>query len=199
MVENLAVQGLRVLKKTLDEAGVPESLKQYEVYSHVSGNSVIFEIIVDADKVMATDPRTMAAISTESSKLRKQMMAKVSKSFEMGSEGPRRVVRDARTGTADARSRASDSRKPALDARRRMGTGGSAAMDQIENPRGMELTPSGKLSVTLERSTVSGKFGLKLPKDSFQGIMGEFMTRIEKVLSNRFVEEMSSILASRSP
>jgi len=206
LAERIATDGLVALKKTLDEAGASERLKQYEIYSHVSDTAVIFEIVVDADRVVATDPKTMAAIRTEASKLRKQMMAKVTKSFEMGLEGPRRVVRDARAGTTDARSstrdarsRVGDARRPALDARKRMGTGGSADMDQIENPRGMELTPDGKLAVTLERSTSSGKLGLKIPKDSFQGLLGDFMSRLNDSISVRFASELESIVAGRQP
>lgn len=198
LIEGIAIDGLSALKKTLDEAGVSESLKQYEIYSHVAGDSILFEIVVDSSKVVATDRKTMEAIRSEASKMRQQMMKRVTKSFEMGLEGPRRVVRDARTAksdarmpTADARRGAREARRPATDARRQLGD------KRLEGPHGMDLTPDGKLSVTLERSTSTGKLGFKYPKGAFQGIMGDFVDRLQKAVSSGFSAELESILARR--
>jgi hypothetical protein len=177
-------------KQTLDDAGVSERLKGFEVFSHVSGSSVIFELVMDSSKVIAADAKTMAAIREEATNLRKQVMARVTKSFELGPEGPRRVVRDARRMQSDARSSPRDARRGARDARR------GAAMDRIlENPRGMEMTPEGKLSVTLERSATTGKTGFKIPKGAFQGILGDFMDRLNGVVADNFSGELQNILS----
>lgn len=196
LMERIASDGLTALKKTLDEAGVSERLKQYEIFSHVAGDAVIFEIVLDTSKVVATDPKTMAAIRSEASKLRQEMMRRVTKSFEMGVDGPRRVVRDARKFQSDARAplrdarmSARDARKPALDARK------SSGDRLIENPRGMDLTADGKLSVTLERSTKTGKSGFKLPKGPFQGILGDFMDRLHGTIADNFSDVLQGIVA----
>jgi len=200
LTEKMATEGLTALKQALDDAGVSEKLKQCEVFSHVAGDSVIFEIVVDSNKVMATDPKTMAAIREESSKLRQEMMKRVTKSFEMGQDGPRRVVRDARksqsdarVSTRDARSSARDARHPALNARK-----GPSINRVIENPHGMDLTQDGKLSVTLERSTVTGKSGIKFPKNQFQGIMGDFMNRLNSAVSNNFADALKGIFSKHT-
>jgi len=198
LMEKMATDGLTALKQTLDDAGVSERLKQYEVFSHVSGDSVVFEIMVDSSKVVATDAKTMKAIQIESSKLRQAMMKRVTKSFEMGPEGPRRVVRDARRFQSDARKSAGDARVPARDARKSGTDARREAGNTIEDPHGMELTPDGKLSITLERSATTGKSGFKMPKNTFQGIMGDFMNRLNDAVAGNFAGKLQDIISRRT-
>jgi hypothetical protein len=196
LMDRIAVDGLSALKKTLDEAGVPERLKQYEIYSHVAGDSILFEIVVDSSRVIATDRKTMEAIRSEMSNMREQMMKRVMKSFEIGPEGPRRVVRDARIAQNDVRMRPMDARRGARDARRQILDARRKLEDKrIEGIHGMDLTPDGKLSVTIERSASAGKLGFKYPKGAFQGIMGDFINRLQDAISNNFSEKLESILS----
>ena len=196
LMDKIATDGLSALKQTLDDAGVSEKLRQCEVFSHVAGDTVIFEIVVDSDKVVATDPKTMAAIREEASKLRQDMMKRVTKSFEMSQEGPRRVVRDARKSAIDARNSTRDARNSTRDARHpALSASKPATSKTIENPHGMDLTSDGKLSLTLERSTVTNKSGTKFPKKAFQGIMGDFMDRLNGAIGNNFSDALETILA----
>ena len=197
LIEKMATDGLSALKQTLDDAGMSEKLKQYEVYSHVAGDTVIFELVVDSSKVVATDLKTMAAIREEASKLRQEMMKKVQKSFELGAEGPRRVVHDARKFQSDARMSAHDARASARDARHPASDARKGADKYIDNPRGMDTTPDGKLSVTLERSTTTGPSGFKIPKGAFQGILGDFMDRLNSAVANNFSDALGSILGKK--
>jgi hypothetical protein len=98
---------------------------------------------------------------------------------------------DARKSTFDAKHRIKDARYPALDARKKLND------KRIENPHGMSITDDGKLALTIERSVSTGKFGIKLPKNAFQGIMGDFMDRLYDAISNRFSTELETILTKR--
>ena len=186
LMSNIAKEGLSALKQTLDDAGFSEKLKQYEAYSHVAGDSVIFELVVDSSQVVATDAKTVEAIREQESKARQDMMKRVTKTFELGVDGPHRVVRDARRFQYDARSKTSDARAPARDAR---------APRVIENPRGMGITSDGKMSLTLERSSVIKGSDMTFPKGSFQGLMGDFMNRLNKAATKNFSGELEKIIA----
>ena len=196
IMDGIATDGLVALKQTLDAAGVSERLKQVEIFSHISGKSVIFEIVVDPSVVVATDAKTAAAINEKSSKIQQDMMKQVTKSFEFGENGPRRVVRDARTFQSDARSGARDARSGARDARSgaRDARSGASVDRVLENPHGMEMTNDGKLSVTLERSMTVGKSGVKIPEGDFQGILGDFMDRLNAAVSKNFSTELEKII-----
>lgn len=196
LTQKLATDGLKALKMSLDAAGVSERLGHYEAYSHISGDSVIFEIVVDSSKVVATDAKTLAALREEMSESRKKDMEKVVKSFELGPNGPRRTVSDARRPTVDARKNPFDARRPATDARRPATDARKGSGDRrIENPHGMKMTQDGKIAITLERSTVTGKFGVKFPSGKFQGVMKDFFDRLHGAISSNFSEELELILA----
>jgi hypothetical protein len=193
LMSNIAKEGLSALKQTLDDSGFSEKLKQYEAYSHVAGDSVIFELVVDSSQVIATDAKTVEAIREQESKARQDMMRRVTKTFELGVSGPRRVVRDARRFQSDARSKTSDARVSARDART---PARDARVDRvIENPRGMDITYDGKMSLTLERSSVVKGSDTTFPKGSFQGLMGDFMNRLNKAATKNFSGELEKIIA----
>jgi len=49
--DDIAKDGLIALKRVLDNAGFSESdyLKDYEVYSHIHGDGILFEILLKLD------------------------------------------------------------------------------------------------------------------------------------------------------
>lgn len=193
LMSNIAKEGLSALKQTLDNAGFSERLKQYEAYSHVAGDSIIFELVVDSSQVVATDAKTMDAIREQESKARQDMMKRITKTFELGDDGPRRVVRDARKFKSDAKSQTSDARTSARDARTSARDARTSRV--IENPHGMDLTSDGKVSLTLERSSVVRGSSTLFPKGSFQGLMGDFMNRLNKAATKNFSGELEKIIA----
>jgi hypothetical protein len=206
LMDRIASDGLKALKATLDEAGVSERLGHCEIFSHVAGDTVIFEVVVDSDAVVASDAKTAAATQEEMSKAKKKMMKKVTKTFEMGLEGPRRAFVDARKFQMDARSSARDARSSARDARvsakdarssaeKRAGRADSGLDRHIDGVKGMNMTPSGKLSLTIERSMSVDKLGTHIPKSAFQGIMGDFMDRLNSAIHNNFADKLSVIMS----
>lgn len=196
LMDTIASDGLTALKQTLDDAGASERLKQYEVFSHVAGNTVVFEIVVDSSVVVATDVKTAAAIQKEMSKARQMVMKKVTKTFELGLEGPRRVVRDARMFQFDMRTSARDARTSARDARQSARDARSSIADAtIEDPHGIDMTPDGKMSITLERSVNVKNSIMHLPKGAYQGIMGDFMDRLNQAISTNFSDKLNEIMS----
>jgi hypothetical protein len=198
LIESAAKDGLVALRKSLSEAGFVGN--QYEIFSHVTDSSVIFEIVVNSSDIVVTDKKTMDAIETESSKIKEEMMKNVKKSFEITVDGPRRVVNDSRSSVNE--NRVKDARKPSRDARSSMmdarntvaGTQKDTLNPLIENPRGIDVTSDGKLSITIERSTKKTSSGIKFPKNLNQGVMGDFMSRLNDSISDNFSKRFQEIL-----
>jgi hypothetical protein len=167
--EKLAKDGLVVLQRVLDVSGASRSLGQYDLYSHISGDSVIFEIIVNSDVVIATDEMTQKAISEEMSKWRKNTIANITKSFIMSERGPQVFMHDARNEVAGD--------------------------TYIDNPSGMDMGDDGKLSLTLERSTRKTKSGeFMMPKGELQGLLGKYMEKLNKVIAKNFADELTKVI-----
>ena len=167
--EKLAKDGLVALQRVLDASGASRSLGQYDLYSHISGDSVIFEITVNSDVVIATDEMTQKAISEKMSKWRKNTIANITKSFIMSERGPQVFMHDARNEVAGD--------------------------TYIDNPSGMDMGDDGKLSLTLERSTRKTKSGeFMMPKGELQGLLGKYMEKLNKVIAKNFADELTKVI-----
>lgn len=194
IVDTIAKQGLALLKKILDEAGFQKSpyLKDYEVYAHVTGNVITFEILLDVEAVVPADEVTKKAIqdSAEQAAAAEQI---ADSSYAMGPSGPQRIV-GPHNAKRDARRPARDMRKPARDARTT--SVDRLIMKEVANvsPRSAKVTRDGRLSVALKRAaTVVGE-EIVMPQNEFQGIIGKFISEISTLVSSSFAPGLSDII-----
>lgn len=190
VIEDIAKAGLTALRNVLDQAGFRDSeyLKNYEVFAHVSGEVITFEILLDIEAVVPEDAATAEAI-----KAGMEEAEQVASTFGMTAEGPRRI-----SGMADVRR---DARKPPRDARRPLRDARSNARDRLirkevanVRPRSAKVDRTGRLSVALRRSVRETEDAVTFPQGLFQGILGQFMKQLQSEIRDKFVPEIASII-----
>jgi hypothetical protein len=194
MVDSIAKDGLVLLKRVLDSAGFSKSpyLKNYEVYAHVIGDLVVFEILLDMEAVVAEDQATKDAIEA-SAEEGDESESLASSTYVIGPNGPQRVVgktsalRDARTPARDARRPARDARKNARD---------RLIEKEVANitPRSARVDRDGRLSLSLRRAAKTDGEGIVMPRGDFQGIIGVFLREISSLISAKFAPGLSEII-----
>ncbi len=194
MVDAIAKDGLVLLKRILDQAGFAKSpyLKDYEVYAHVIGDVVAFEILLDVEAVVAADQATQDAMEA-SAEEGDESEAQASSTYAMGPNGPQRIVGKT-NALRDARSPARDARRPARDARK-------TARDRLIEKEVANITPrsarvdrDGRLSVALKRTAKVDGEGIVMPQGEFQGIIGVFLSEISTLISAKFAPGLSEII-----
>lgn len=185
IIDGIASDGLVALKRVLDGAGFTKSehLKNYEIMAHVSGNEITFEILLDIEAMDTEDEATRQALEEKMEAVQRDS----SKTYKMSRKG--RVQR-----LESAKKPARDARRPARDARKGSGQRLIEHEIALRAPRSARVSRTGKLAVALKRSVRDTGKGIELPKDQFQGIVGEFVGEIKTVISNQFVPLLSSIV-----
>ena len=190
VVDGIAEDGLLALRRVVHEAGFTRSeyLRDFEVLAHISGRRIEFEILLDVEAVLPEDEETRKALEEQQARL-EEAERKASRTLRIR-RGNIQKVRPAR----DARTPARDARKPARDARK-------TAQDRLVEhelariaPRSARMTRTGKLAVALSRSIRETKTEVVFPEGKFQGILGDFMDELEKVVFERFVPELRDIV-----
>ncbi len=194
IVDEIAKEGLALLKKILDEAGFQKSpyLKDYQVYAHVMGDVITFEILLDVDSVVPEDELTRNAIK-EAAAAAQAAEADADKSYAIGPNGPQRLV-GKHNARRDARTPASDLRRPARDARRT--SRDRLILKEVANisPRSAKVDRDGRLSVALKRTAKVVDEGVVMPQNEFQGIIGKFIGEISSLVSSKFAPGLASII-----
>ncbi len=194
LLHGIAKDGLVLLKRVLDEAGFAKSpfLKDYQVFSHIIGDVVAFEVLLDIESVVAADALTQQAISASQDEA-DQTDAQASASFGLGPNGPQRIVGKT-NALRDARSPAVDRRRPARDVR-------ETSLDRLVKkeianvtPRSMSVDREGRLSVALKRSTRAASEQTVMPQGEFQGIVGTFLSELTSVISSQFAPGLAGII-----
>jgi len=194
MVDAIAKDGLVLLKRVLDQAGFAKSpyLKDYQVFAHVIGDVVSFEILLDVEAVVPADEVTRQAME-DSADAGDEQEAVASSTYAMGPNGPQRLVgktnamRDARTPARDARRPARDARKTSRD---------RLIEKEVANitPRSARVDRDGRLSVALRRSARTNGEEIVMPQGEFQGIIGTFLREISSIISAKFSPGLSEII-----
>ena len=187
IVDGVASDGLKALKSVLDSAGFPKSeyLKNYEVFAHVSGTEVTFEILLDVEAVEPEDEITRKAMEEQKQQL-EQIQQRASRTYRMTSRGVQRLE--------DARRPARDARRPARDARKTASHRLAEHEIALHAPRSARITRTGKLAVALKRSIRTAEKETKFPEGKFQGIIGKFVDEIGSVIADRFLPELRDIV-----
>lgn len=191
VLHDIAKVGVVSLKKVLDKAGFSKSeyLKNYQVFSHVYGEEVIFEILVDFDAIQADDDATKKALEDNQQKLES-----VDASYGVKSGRAYTAVRDGRKPAYDARTPAKDARTPAKDARKTSQDRLLGHEIALHAPRSARITREGKLSVTLQRSVRETKNQVHLPQGQFEGVMKDVMDKLSSILLDAFLPELQKIV-----
>ena len=200
--DGIAQDGLVVLKKVLDRSGFGKSkhLKNYEVYSHVRPESIVFEILLE-----------FSALDIDMEKIREDS-ERTAKNWEKASK---RIYTIISRGGFNRVARMKDNRRPIPSALNRpkrtkskMLEWGSGARNAATNandrqrahsiamgaPRDMHVNREGKLSIQFARQTRTTKSGIHFPQGQFQGIMKEFIDELKNVIAEKFVPELEKIL-----
>jgi hypothetical protein len=210
VVDEVAQLGLRALNSSLEGAGLRkmEGLKNFEVFSHASGNTVLFEVVLDVDQVEASSQEQMDSAVSAAEILESEIDNLVLRTYGLSKGGS--VVRisrmkDARRPARDARRPAQDARRPARSALRPAGKGSSARDVEHkaarERPRsvagmkGIRVTKEGKISLAFEKVMTQSKDGsFRYPSGEFEGILKDFMDRLKKIVLDSFLPELEKAL-----
>lgn len=206
VVDDIAVDGVTALKKVLDESGFANSqyLKDYEVYAHVSGREITFEILIPADALDMEDEGTKAAVDAANEEAEQIHTPGVrTYGFQPTSRpgrltGRRDARRDARKPIHDARR---DARKPPKTLTSRAKTAQSRLIEHqiaLNSPRGGTVDREGMLSLRMSKSVEDRPDGtVQMPKGQFQGVIGKFMEDLKAVVMDNFAPELEKLLARR--
>lgn len=207
VVDVIAVEGIAVLKKILDEGGFAQSdlLKEYEVYAHVVGREIDFEILVPADAFDMSDAGTKSAVDQA-----KQEADEVANTpgvrtygFQPSASpgrltGRRDARRDARKSNWDARR---DARKPPKTLQSKAQTAQSRLIEHqiaMSAPRSLQVNREGKVSLRMSRTVEdTPEGGVRMPQGKFQGVIGQFVESLQSVVAESFGPELEKVLARR--
>lgn len=186
LVDEIAKDGLHILKGILDSAGFGSSpyLNDYDLLVHVSGGSITFEVVVDFEALEDRDKLAQEIVESARMETRSP-----SKTWRIGDNGVERV-----TGSRDARSSARDARRPASDARK---TSSGRAYDHAvaaSTPRSMEMTRTGKLSMTFRKSLKDEGEEIRYPRGKLQGLLSKFMDELSSTIEEKFAPALERVL-----
>jgi hypothetical protein len=191
-IDSIAKKCLVALRNILDQAGFREfeNLKNYEVYVHVSGESMAFEILVDFESF---DDKSKKLIEDLESK--NELIEKSARSYGFIVNGIHRIegMKDARKPAMDARRPARDARRPARDARENSNDRSIKKEIARIAPRSLKIDRSGKLSMAFQRSMEISNDEFVYPEGDFQGLIKEFMNKVKLVVSTTFKSEIKRI------
>lgn len=185
-VDKIAKDGVVALRRVLERSGFGRSqhLKDYDVLAHVRGDTVEFEILVDASAIEDSDE-----VRAEAERAEKEAEAELqdaaARTFALEGDKAVRVVgmrgrKDARTGAKDAR----------LTYKGRLIRHEMA----LRAPRSMSINRKGKLSLRFKRSVRETEKGFEYPTRKREGIVAEMFEAIESVVAKAFLPEIKAIV-----
>ena len=207
VIDAIAVDGVTALKRVLDDAGFSksEALKGYEVYAHVSGREITFEILIPTEAFDTSDSQTREAVEKARQEAEEEVHTPGTRTygFQPTSRpgrltGRRDARRDARKSVWDGRR---DARRPPKTLNSRAKTSQTRHIEHeaaLNAPRGMAVDREGMVSLRMTKAvedTPDG--GVRLPKGKFQGVIGKFVDSLKDVIADNFVPELEKLLARR--
>lgn len=197
VIDEIAKDGVRILKGVVDSAGFGESeyLKNYDVFAHVDGGEILFEIVIDASALELKDKHAQEIVEGA----RPAAVSAAARTYGMGAGGVQRQIgrRDARKGSEQRTGRVRDARTPARDARKTSGLRLLGHEMSAHMPRSANVTRSGKLSVFFRRSLREGTSEIKYPRGKLQGLIQEFVDKLADAVADKFAPELEKMLKRR--
>lgn len=207
VIDAVAMEGVSVLKKILDEEGFSQSevLKDYEVYAHVVGGEVTFEILIPSEAFDAEDPQTKDAIDQGQQEAEEAAHTPGVRTygFQPTSRpgrltGRRDARRDARKSVWDARRDARKAPKTLVSRKKTAQTRLIEHKAALNAPRSMDVNREGKVSLRMSRTVEdTPEGGVRMPQGKFQGVIGKFMESLNQVILENFAPELEKILRRR--
>ena len=192
MIDGVAKEGLLVLRRILDESGFSKSeyLKGVELFAHVIGKDIMFEMLLSADSV---EPDGRAAAQDMVEEAMDRAIPDIARTYGLAPE-PARIV-----GMHDARKPVRDARKPARDARK---PAGRKTLDRLlgheiaqHAPRSMRVNRSGKLSISMRRTMREAESGaVHVQPGPLSGIPAAFIEKLKIVLLDKFAPSMAEVV-----
>lgn len=200
--DSIAKEGLLALKRVLDASGFQKSryLKNYEVFSHVNGGVVSFEILLDLEST-DIDPKKLKQAADQALEAQEDAARRTYVILQRGGNTRvarmRNVLRPARHANVPVKSALRPMKHAAQstykDSSQRLMEHKVAA----SAPRGMNLNREGKLSIQFEKQTRTTSSGdLHYPQGHFQGIVKDFMDALNKIIVDKFTPELEHILST---
>lgn len=191
IIREIAKKGIVALKNILDRSGFAKSeyLDDYEVFAHIRGDEITFEIIVDFDALQFEDDATKKALEENA-----QQLQNSERTYGVRSNRAYTYVRDVRKPAIDKRKPARDARQPARDARKTSHDRLVGHEIALHAPRSARMTRQGKLSVTLRRSVRETQQKIQIPDGEFDGIIKEVMDKLSTIIASSFVPAIQEIV-----
>jgi len=197
LIDVIAKEGLEALKRTIDRAKFSQSeyLKDHEIYAHVMGDSIEFEIVLSLDAIVPEDDETRKEIEKQLQEEEdEQLERQMARTYGWSTRGPRRI-RDARKPATDARTPLRDARQRVPDARTTARHRDFKRTVALRTPRSAQVTPEGKLSVALRRTVKETDTEIRLPQGQFQGVIDQFMKELKSLIADEFAQELTKIVS----
>jgi hypothetical protein len=206
-VDGIAKEGLKSLKSVLDSSGFASSpyLKNYEVFAHVTGGKVTFEIKLNADAVKPADVTAEKDMKQqqETQNNLNEIKDIASRKYGLTERGTQKIYNDSRRNALKSTKSALKAQKSALKPTK---SGTKVAEERLigheiayHAPRSMDLTKDGKLAISFRRSirqTASSDF--HYPKGKFSGIPDKFMKNLQKVVMSKFQPHLVKIMKGKT-
>jgi hypothetical protein len=211
LLDLVAKEGLRALKRCLDSSGFADSpyLKDYEIYSELSDGEVSF--VIELDETALTDESRRKMRKETGSTFKKNARdvegrgeaKEFRRVYMMDPKGrPERISgsRDARKPRKDARRFTKDARTKAVDRDkvRHTRNAGERYVDhefKATAPRSMEVEEDGKLRISMQREIRNTNKKVIFPKGMYQGIIDNFLEELASMMSEQFAKELNVIIA----
>jgi hypothetical protein len=182
VMDGIASDGLDMLNNLLVSSGFLKSeyLKSYELSAEVQGHDVSFMIHLESDSIELSeeDQKKQEELEKEINKIKTKhkIIKKAIRQFKF-IKGKTSRVYDNRTTSADRLA---------------------AHEVALKSPRGMAITPTGKLFVTLSRAIKEADTRrFTYPKRGHEGIMKDFLKELNSIIENKFFPEIESMVKHR--
>lgn len=205
VIDSIAIEGLELLRGILETSGFQKSeyLKNYELYSHVKNGEIEYEILLDLESVDVKDEENLEEVEPEEEEedsrtytIPTHAKRAFSNARRVLGIGPRMAdARKSLNKDYDARISAHDAR---VDVRKNALGRSTERKVAAPSPRNMRIDRYGKLAISVQKKAETGTDGkFNLPKKNREGIVGEFIEKLQKLVSEKFLPEFEKILEKK--
>lgn len=204
-MEEVAKEGLVLLRSLLAKSGFLDSeyLKDYELSSHMDGDSVVFEIIINESSISDSSINEVREISTPVNPnnlpgeqytiptIPSRAFASARRILSGGSRGGSYDARKSSKTSHDARVSASDARRD----NRVTSSDRSLTRDaSAPAPRNMRVDRQGKLVLAFRKQMEENGDTYSYPSGDFSGIVREFLEKLQVFLLEQFAPKLEEII-----
>lgn len=202
VIDSIATEGVGVLTKVLENEGFLEFeyLKDFQVFAHVKDAEIWFEIVLSMEGLDDESKAEVQDKEPEKDELPPEN-AKVFTKNELGNIG--RVVYHV-TPMKDARKPARDARRNAFHGPTKLRDTPTTSEDRqiyhamaAHSPRSLLVNRQGQISIIMKSMVElqnSGRETFTYRHKKFEGAIGRFIDKLTPVISEKFSQELQSII-----